>query len=70
MDKSIEYFKGMTDAEIGTLKQDIKEIKSDVKEMKDSVNEMENWKNKVVGMAMALSLVISITASWGVSYFK
>jgi len=70
MGNSIEYFKGMTDSEIGTLKEDIKEIKSDVKEMKDSVNEMENLKNKVIGIATALSLVVSIAASWVLSYFK
>ena len=70
MEKSIEYFKGMTDADIGTLKKDIAEIKRDVSEMNASVRKMENWKNKVIGMALSLSLVVSIASSWVLNYFK
>ena len=70
MENIIEYFKGVTDTEIRTLKDDIKEMKDDIKEMKVSFNIMENWKNKIIGMTMAMSLVVSIAAQWVIAYFK
>ena len=58
-----DYFRGITTAEIKTLKEDIKEIKEDIKKMSDMVFQIESWKNKVIGISTGVAALISLLVS-------
>ncbi len=53
------YFQGKTEAEIEEIFDDILEIRRDVSEIKNMLNGLVNWKYRITGIAVGVSVVCS-----------
>lgn len=63
-DDNGRIFQGRTEAQLESIADTLREIKADISKLSCDVDALRLWRSKVVGVAAAMAMLVSLVVEW------